>query len=141
MNQNQALVVSVQGEYAWVEVPERMAACGNCQHSWSCPTGLLDNDKEVRRYRIANRINAVPGETVILHVAKGTLWRASSIAYLLPAVLAISAAALGQSLAADPGALMGVLFGLVAGFAYLRRIETKGNSVLPLLSIRRLSTS
>lgn len=141
MNQNQARVIAVEDGYAWVEIPQRVAACGNCQNSRNCQTGLLDGDGAVRRYRISNSIDAAVGDTVQLHVADGTLLHASLVSYLLPAILAIAGAALGQFAAADSGAAIGMLLGLALGFSFLRRAERRGNSAPPMLSIRRHSTS
>lgn len=141
MNQNQARVISVEEGYAWVEIPRRVAACGNCENSSNCQTGLLDGSGAARRYRVPNPISACIGDTVQLHVADNVLLHASFVSYLLPAILAIGGAALGQFAAADSGAVLGTVAGLALGLLFLRRAEHRGNSAEPMLSIRRHSTS
>ena len=141
MNQNQAKVISIDFDHAWVEIPRRVAACGNCQSKENCQTGLLGIESDVRRYRLLNDINARVGDTVELCTANGTLLRASFVSYLLPTLLALGGAGTGQFFANDAGALFGTLAGLALGVLWLRRTERIGNSKTPLLSIRHLSLS
>jgi positive regulator of sigma E activity len=60
-----------------------------------------------RRYRLENRIGAGVGDQVQLTVADGTVWRASLLSYVLPLLLAIGGAAIGQFAAGDAGAVIG----------------------------------
>ena len=141
MNQDRARVISVEDGYAWVEISRREAACGNCQNSTNCETGLLDGSGAARRYRVPNGIDARIGDTVQLHVADEIFLHASFVSYLLPAILAIAGAAVGQFSAADLGAVLGAFFGLALGLLFLRLAENRGNSAEPMLSIRRHSIS
>jgi sigma-E factor negative regulatory protein RseC len=123
MSQCDALVVEASGSEVWVEVSGRAAACGNCENTAACQDGLLGSNTGPRRYRLENRIGARVGDRVQLTVADGTLWRASVASYLLPVLLAIAGAVIGQSMAGDAWAVMGTVIGLGCGLVLLRRNE------------------
>lgn len=122
MIKSEGIVVEVdaQANAVWVEIPERAAACGSCSSASGCQSGLLGLGGGTRRYQVENRIGAVLGERVSLVVADGTVLRASWFSYLLPAILAICGAFVGQAVGNDPGAIAGTISGLVVGFFYLR---------------------
>lgn len=136
MSQCDAVVVAVSGDEVWVEVPGRAPACGNCPSPDACQDGLLGMTAGPRRYRLENRIGARVGERVSLTVANGTLWRASLASYVLPVLLAIAGAVLGQSMADDAWAAIGMLAGLVCGFALLRGKEIRARHDDGLFSLQ-----
>lgn len=118
----EARVVALESNgAAWVEVAGRASACGNCASAGSCRTDILGGGSREapRRYLVPNTIGAVIGDRVSLAVTDGAILRASWLSYLLPAMLAIAGAALGQHLGGDVAALAATLLGLVAGFAHL----------------------
>jgi sigma-E factor negative regulatory protein RseC len=123
MSQCDAKVVAVAGNQVWVEVPGRAPACGSCKSSDDCQTGLLGLSAGPRRYRLENQVGARIGDRVSLEVADGTVWRASLASYVLPLLLAIAGAAVGQSAAGDAWAAAGMLAGLACGWVLLRRRE------------------
>lgn len=123
MSQCDAMVVEVSGSDVWVEVPGRAPACGSCKSADDCQTGLLGLSAGPRRYRLENLIGARVGDRVTLNVADGTVWRASLASYVLPLLLAITGAAIGQSVAGDAWAAAGMLAGLACGWVWLRRWE------------------
>lgn len=125
MSRCDAVVVAVDDSEAVVEVAGRAPACGSCKSADGCQTGLMGLSDGPRRYRVANGIGARPGDRVSLSVAEGTVFRASLVSYLWPALLAIAGAAAGQWLAGDGGALAGTLFGLILGFVLLRQSELR----------------
>lgn len=135
MTQREAVVVAVADGEVWVEVPERAPSCGNCKTADACQTGLLGLGSGPRRYRLENRIGARLGDHVQLTVADGVLWRASLLSYVLPLLLAIGGAAIGQFAAGDGGAVLGMLAGLGCGLVLLRRNElrARGDASLFLL--------
>ena len=69
-------------------------------------------------------------------VADGTVWRASLLSYVLPLLLAIGGAAIGQFAAGDAGALLGTLAGLGCGLVLLRRNEIRARSDASLFSMQ-----
>jgi sigma-E factor negative regulatory protein RseC len=125
MSQCDAVVVEAAGSEVWVEVPGRAHACGSCKNTDACQGGLLGLGAGPRRYRVNNLIGARVGDRVQLTVADGTLWRASLASYVLPVLLAIGGAVIGQSMAGDAWAVLGTLAGLGCGFALLRRHEIR----------------
>jgi len=136
MSQCAAVVVAVEGREVWVEVPERAPTCGGCKTADACQTGLLGLGTGPRRYRLENRIDARVGDHVQLTVADGTVWRASLMSYVLPLLLAIGGAAIGQFAAADAGALAGTVAGLGCGLVLLRRNEIRARSDASLFSLQ-----
>ncbi len=136
MTRCEAVVVAVAGREVWVEVPERAPICGSCRTADACQTGLLGLGIGPRRYRLENRIGACVGDHVQLTVADGTVWRASLLSYVLPVLLAIGGAAIGQFAAADAGAVAGTLAGLGCGLVLLRRNELRARSDASLFSLQ-----
>lgn len=125
MSQCDAVVVGISGRDAWVEVPGRAPTCGSCKTTDACQEGLLGLKAGPRRYRLENRIGASVGDHVQLAVAEGTVWRAALASYVLPLLLAVAGAVIGQALAGDGWAVMGTLAGLGCGLALLRGNEMR----------------
>ena len=123
MSQCDAVVVEISGRDVWVEVPGRAPVCGSCRTADACQEGFLGLSAGPRRYRLDNRIGARVGDRVQLAVADGTVWRAALASYVLPLLLAIAGAVIGQSLAGDGWAAVGTLAGLGCGLALLRGNE------------------
>lgn len=132
----EAVVVAAAGHEVWVEVPGRAPTCGSCKTADACRTGLLGLDAGPRRYRLENRIGARVGDRVQLTVADGMVWRASLLSYVLPLLLAIGGAAIGQSVAGDAGGVAGTLAGLACGLVLLRRDEIRVRGDLGLFSLK-----
>lgn len=135
MSQCDAVVIELAGDDAWVELPARAAACGNCKNTATCAEGVL-GDAGVRRYRLPNTIGARVGDQVRLDIADGTVWRASLASYVLPLLLAIVGAALGQSAGGDVWAAGGTLLGLAGGMLLLRRRELQVRRERNLISLQ-----
>jgi positive regulator of sigma E activity len=136
MSRCEAVVVAVEGRDVWVEVPERAPTCGSCKTADACQTGLLGLGAGPRRYRLENRIDARVGDHVQLTVADGTVWRASLMSYVLPLLLAIGGAAIGQFAAGDGGGMAGTLAGLGCGLVLLRRNEIRARADTSLFSLQ-----
>lgn len=130
-------VVGVEGDQAVVEIPERAAACGNCKSADGCHSGLLGLSGGARTIRVVNRIGARVDDRVSLGIADGGVLRATWLSYLLPALLGIAGAAMGQSLGGDPGAVGGTLLGLAAGFVHLNRAGRRANARGAMISLER----
>lgn len=136
MSQCDAVVVQATGNDVWVEVPGRAPACGSCKSADACQEGLLGLSAAPRRYRLDNQIEARVGDRVSLTVVDGTLWRASLASYVLPVLLAIGGAVIGQSMGDDAWAVMGTLTGLGCGLALLRRNEIRARRDGSLFSLQ-----
>ncbi len=136
-----AIVTSIEGEHALVEVQPAVSGCGRCNEAGGCGSGLLNQALRPRRrliYRVANRIGARVGDSVTVTVPEGAVLRAALLAYLLPVLLVIAGAALGTAISAsDLVALVGAGAGLALGLLVLRlaqrRLAVAGE---PLLAMR-----
>ena len=136
MSQCDAVVVETSGRDVWIEVPGRAPTCGSCKTTDACQEGLLGLNAGPRRYRLENRVGARVGDHVQLAVADGTLWRAALASYVLPLLLAIAGAVVGQSLAGDAWAVMGALSGLGCGLVLLRGNEMRARDDGNLFSLQ-----
>jgi sigma-E factor negative regulatory protein RseC len=136
MSQCDAIVVEALGSDVWVEVPDRAPACGNCKNPEACGDGLFGSGTGPRRYRLANSIGARVGDRVQLTVADGTLWQSALASYVLPILLAIGGAVIGQALAGDAWAVAGTLGGLGCGLVFLRRKEIRARHEGSLFSLQ-----
>jgi sigma-E factor negative regulatory protein RseC len=135
MSQCDAVVVEASGSDVWVEVPGRAPACGSCKNTDACQDSLLGLSAGPRRYRLENRIGARIGDRVQLTVADGTLWHASVASYVLPVLLAIAGAIVGQTAGDDAWAAMGTLAGLGCGLLLLRFKELRARRQGSFLSL------
>jgi len=123
MSECSGIAIEADANFVLVELPARVQACGNCKSADGCHTGILGLSSGPRRYRVANDIGARVGDRVSIRVAEGVVLRASLISYLLPALLVIIGAAIGQRMGGDLAALAGTVSGLALGAAWLRRSE------------------
>ena len=135
MMTEEAEVVAIDGDHAWVEA-QRRTACGACTASKGCGTGLIArffSGREVR-LRAANPIAAEVGERVVVAVAEDVLLRSSLMAYILPLITLFIGAILGQEIQYalfDPagegivvlGGLLGFGLGVLGLRAFARRVE------------------
>jgi sigma-E factor negative regulatory protein RseC len=142
-------VVAAEGAYAWVET-ERRAACGGCQFGGQCGTGALGTlfGRRAVRLQTLNRIDARPGERVVVSVEEGALTRGAVAAYAVPLVGLLLGAGLGEllgnrlglgqvDLAAAALGAAGLLSGLLLGRQMGSRLARDEGS-RPILT-RRLS--
>ncbi|MEJ1296412.1 MAG: SoxR reducing system RseC family protein [Candidatus Sedimenticola sp. (ex Thyasira tokunagai)] len=128
MIEEQALVISTDGEFAIVET-ERKATCGGCAGSSTCGVSAISKVFGQRRssFKVLNGIGASPGEQVILGLAESTLLKSSVILYLVPLFSFFLFSLLGRWLATllefkstEPMIIVSGLLGLLVGLLYLR---------------------
>lgn len=133
MIEETAFVVESGGNYAWVET-QRKSTCGSCSAKKGCGTGALSKvlGRKTARMRALNRIDAQPGEEVVVGLSEGALVQGSLVVYLLPLLGLFLFALLGQSLAAqlgqpstEPLSIFFGLGGLVLGGLWVRRFSVK----------------
>ncbi len=146
----EAIVARVDGDHAYVEVGGVGAGCGRCHEAGGCQSGILGQlfRSRPRQYRLANLIDAVPGERVIVRVADGTTLRAVLLTYALPVLFLLFGAAAGRALGDENGnndfmtalgALLGLAVGSLSGLC-LRRVSV-GMVEVPILVRRNSSHS
>ncbi|MDH5299874.1 MAG: SoxR reducing system RseC family protein [Gammaproteobacteria bacterium] len=114
MLEETAVVVDVEGDFAWVQT-QRQSACGSCAANKGCGTAVVGKaiGNKLTRVRAINRANAKRGDQVIVGIQPQALVRGSLIVYLLPLL----------------GLLVGALFGGVV-FLLLEREYVEGWRVI-----------
>lgn len=127
-------VISAAGGMAWVSASET-SGCSACQSQAHC--GISGLGKYLSRRQAAMQLaqpGAKPGDELLLCVEEAELLRASLFAYLVPALLAVIAAALADaSGASDLLAAVAALIGFILGLAAARLL-----AVMPTIESRNI---
>ncbi len=134
MIEENAQVVSVEGEHAWVE-SERRSSCSSCSAK-GCGTGALSKvlGAKMQRMKVRNPINAVAGDTVIVGIDESVLLKGSLFVYVLPLLLLLGGGLFGEAMApqwGSDGEAMSLLFGLLGlggGLLWLRYFNRRAAS-------------
>jgi sigma-E factor negative regulatory protein RseC len=144
MNETNAVVVRLDGQYAWVQASGPGSACGGCASKEGCGTvglGTVLDDatgktRKPQLLRLPNTIQARPGDAVVIRAADGLVLKAVWRAYGVPLILAFCGALLAIGLTgSEPAAVAGMLLGLGAGFLLMRRKGLDAAQVEPILSM------
>ena len=100
MIEEQARVISCDGAYAVVET-QRKTSCGACSMNKACGTGVLAKvfKDKMARLKVKNSIEAKVGEEVIVGVEEAAMLRGSFLVYMLPLLMLILFALLGEEIA------------------------------------------
>lgn len=129
--ETRAVVVRIDGPLAFVESAQANG-CGQCKGKAECGTGKLSRllCSEPRQFQVDNTIGAEVGDDVVVSVADGAVLRGIGLVYLLPLVLLVAGAALGNALAIqdvqrDGYAATGAALGLLAGFLLSRWLDAR----------------
>jgi positive regulator of sigma E activity len=121
LTQCEAYVVALTNDNkVWVEVPAKPSTCDHCPNPAGCRTSLLSQAHQPHRYLMSNTLDLHVGDRVSMAVSESTILRAALESYVIPLILTISGAVVGQWLADDGMAALGALTGLVLGFLLLR---------------------
>ena len=112
MIEERAVVAEAGIGYAWVEI-QRQSACGTCQASSGCGSAALAKVWGVRsvRTRVRSAGSLRPGDEVIIGLTDGVLLRGALLVYLLPLMLLLAGALLGETVLVDAGEELVILFG------------------------------
>lgn len=130
MLEEQATVVAVDGEHAWVET-ERASGCGQCSSRQGCGTAALGQvmGNRTTRVRALNAIEARPGDRVVIALREDALVGGSVVVYLLPLAGLISGAGVFQLLVGAAGpewpVVLGGVLGLIGGLWGTRRVSRR----------------
>lgn len=121
MIETPARITRTEGDTAWVvsAAPSSCGACGGKGCGSSTFARILHPHEP--EYRVDNQFGAQPGEAVVVGLPDGALFRAALASYLIPLLLLVLVAAIGQYFAGELGAVLGGLFGLVLAGWNLRR--------------------
>lgn len=129
MNETEAEVVRVEGEYLWLR--SRVHQCETCADSGSCGVGK----RPAALQRVRNTVGARQGDIVVVAIARGAVLRAALLTYLLPLALAVLAAVAGLHVAGDAASLGGLIGGLLLGGLLVRRMGQRLGGGEPLLTL------
>lgn len=149
MIEEQATVVEVEGDLAWVESGAR-SGCGGCAARQGCGTGALGQwlRRRARAVPAVNPVGARVGERVVIGLAEEALLRGSLLVYLSPLLGMLGLGLLGERLAliwggggAEPLAMLGGLVGLVAGLVWARSRSASREGRFQPVVLRRLGSS
>ncbi|MGA9666707.1 MAG: SoxR reducing system RseC family protein [Gallionella sp.] len=128
MLETRATVIQILKSHALVQANQGNG-CEQCDGK-GCGTGKLAQlfCSKPRLFQVDNPINAGVGDEVVISVAEGAILRGIGVVYLLPLLLLLVGAMLGN-LAAHAGqtdtyAASGGLLGLFAGFVLAKRISS-----------------
>ena len=129
MVEAQGLVVKVEEDFAWVET-EIKSGCNHCSAKSGCGTGILSGVLGKRRpqLRVQNSLDVKLGESVVVAVEENGIVTGSLLLYLLPLLLMMVLAAIGDAVSGELWAILLGLVGLVSGF-WIARVVTKGAAV------------
>jgi sigma-E factor negative regulatory protein RseC len=131
MLETRAVVIQVEGRNAIVQASQ-VNGCEQCNGK-GCGTGKLSRlfCGEQRRFRVENPINAGVGEEVVISVAEGAILHGIGLVYLLPMLLMVMGAMLGNTMIGHPSpgqndiyAATGAMLGLAAGFVAVKWISS-----------------
>ncbi|WP_306603424.1 SoxR reducing system RseC family protein [Azonexus sp.] len=121
VNVVRAVVRQLDAGEALVEVES--GGCGRCHEKGGCGGQHLTQMfcSGPRQYRVENALGAALGDHVTVAVAAGSLRRSANLAYGLPVLVLLGGALCGNWLAADLGAMVGGVVGLVVAFGLVVR--------------------
>ena len=124
----QGKVIAVKGEQAWVQTI-RASACESCSARSGCGQRVLASVSGGRANQVlvANHLDAVVGDDVMVAIEESALLSASFLVYALPLSLMVAGAVLGQQWqpTSDLGAILGAMAGLAGGFALARVAQSR----------------
>lgn len=128
MIKEQATVVDIAGEFAWVET-QRQTACGACSANKGCGTHVISKvvGNRRNRVRVLNTINAEIGDRIIVGLEEGALVKGSLALYFVPLLGLFGGGAFGGVLFSnfekaytDGWQILFALGGLVLGVMWLK---------------------
>ncbi len=134
-----AVVVSVDGDYAWVEAKAK-SGCGSCEVNQSCGTGLLSQlfGRRAFHHRIRNTLNVKPGDTVVVAIPQGGLLLASLVIYSVPLIALIITALLADSFSIPEWGVVlsgavGLFFGVLVSRWLGKQLENSDKTQISML--------
>lgn len=121
MIETPARITRLEGGCAWV-VSAAPSSCGACAGK-GCGSSLFARvlHADEPEYRVDNPIGAEVGEAVVVGLPDGALLGAALSAYLVPLLLLLAGAGVGQQLGGELGAVGGGLAGLMLAALHLKR--------------------
>jgi len=128
MIEEDARIVDIQGDFAWVET-QRKTVCGACAANKGCGTAVLAKVLGTRRSRIKvlNTLTLRAGDEVIIGLHEDAMVRGSLAVYAVPLLAMLIMALFGEAFNArlqitqtEGMTILFGLAGLAGGFVWLR---------------------
>ncbi|WNZ55065.1 SoxR reducing system RseC family protein [Microbulbifer sp. MKSA007] len=140
MLQERGRVVAIEADAIWVETTQS-SACNGCSTKSSCGTGLLgDLFSSSTRVKVALNGFSVDkihlDDVAVIGITENALTSSALLVYLVPLMSLVLVALIGDSLFAEPGAVIGALIGLVLGALGVRwysRSQSQNPTYTPVL--------
>lgn len=132
-------MLAVEGDQALVALASQ-SACGSCAAKSGCGTSVLGSlfPKRHQQLRVDNSQAAKPGDRVVIGLPEAGLQRASLLLYGVPLLGLIAGAVAGDHWGgSEPQAILGGLFGSVAGLWWVRHRSLRAPGLQPVM-MRRL---
>ncbi|WHI46291.1 SoxR reducing system RseC family protein [Microbulbifer sp. EKSA008] len=140
MLQERGRVVAIESDAIWVETTQS-SACNGCSTKSSCGTGLL-GDLFSSSTRVKVALNGFSADKIhlddvaVIGITENALTSSALLVYLVPLMSLVLVALIGDSLFAEPGAVIGALIGLVFGALGVRwysRSQSQNPTYTPVL--------
>ena len=126
MNEEEGIVREIKGGKALV-VTDRRSMCGQCAAHGFCE--MIGGGKEMLA-EATNPLGAKAGDTVRIGIPHGTVTKASTVVYMIPALGLVGGAALGYYIGKlyafdiNVAALIGSVAGIGAAMIWVRRLSS-----------------
>jgi sigma-E factor negative regulatory protein RseC len=117
MIEQRAKVLKVEGNNIWVDTSPQ-SACGSCNQRKQCSANTFENTfiSERKPLQLPNTLSAQTGDWIVLGVNENALFQSVALIYLLPVVLMVTSAVIGNTLGFnDVGVIFTALIGLGIG--------------------------
>ncbi len=133
MIEETAIVVDIDGEFAWVET-QRKTTCGACSANKGCGTATIGKivGNKRSRLKVLNNLNAKKGEHVVVGLKENALMAGSLAVYAVPLLMMFFFAIGGQFITSwldiqysEGLRIVFALGGLLGGFVWLSRFTRK----------------
>ncbi|WP_445361403.1 SoxR reducing system RseC family protein [Microbulbifer sp. EKSA005] len=140
MLQERGRVVAIESDAIWVETTQS-SACNGCSTKSSCGTGLL-GDLFSSSTRVKVALNGFSADKIhlndvaVIGITENALTSSALLVYLVPLMSLVLVALIGDSLFAEPGAVIGALIGLVfsaLGVRWYSRSQSQNPTYTPVL--------
>jgi len=130
-------VESLEGDFAWVSA-DRRSGCSGCPEKGGCGHAALFGDAPPIRLKVDNRLNARPGEWVVIGLPSGGLVASLALAYGLPVLGFLAGTLVGSGLGGTAAAMLGGACGLGLAFLAGRRLCAAGRGRATPVMVRKV---
>jgi sigma-E factor negative regulatory protein RseC len=135
MIEERARVVAIEGDSALLQT-QRQSTCGSCAVKSGCGTSVLASvvGQKITQLKVLNTLNAQPGDDVMLGLQEHALVTGSLLVYVVPLLLLLVGAVLGEVMASRLGMdaelmpIVGGATGFILAVIMVRGVLQKSNT-------------